>query len=624
MEGICGIISLDRPDASLLEKARAMASHLSDGESLEFSSIFGDGWAFAAGGWQSNGFDPITFVFQDEHLAVVGVADILNRDELTARHRLPKDRTGELIAALYRADQQNWPLRLRGTFALVIFDKAHQKFCAVTDRVGIRPLYWTMRDNQFYFSSRLQSIARACQGLEIDRTMVYTYLQYSMIPSPFTIYRNVQKLEPGFLIQGNGREQKLLRYWDISVAEKLPAHESEIADQVYEAVAASVANMRNGQNGQMDPTCFLSGGTDSSTICGLLTKTSNQPVRAVSIGFPENGYDEMYYARIAAKAFALDHREYYMQPHDVLDNFLKIGAVYDEPFENASVFPAYHCARMAREQGARHMFAGDGGDEIFGGNQRYSDQQVFRNYFKLPKSVRHGVLEPLLLDRLEKIPVSLFRKGGSYIRRANMKEVDRIYSYSYVTDEEMFSPDFLSTVDQETTFGIREKHFNQLDGAVLLDRHLYLDMKLTVTDNDLRKVTRMCELAGVRVHYPFLDHPVIELGFRIPVNLKLKGTYGLRHIFKRAFAELLPPEILAKKKHGFGLPISEWLRRNPQIKAFAHDLLFDPKHLQRGYFRPEFVNTLWQRHLNDDTPYYGTIVYQLLMLELWHRLQVDS
>lgn len=223
MEGICGIISLDRSVANLTEKARAMASHLSDGETSEFSSISGDGWAFAAGGWQANGFDPITFAFQNEHLAVVGVVDILNREELAAQHCLPPNRTGEVIAALYRADHQNWPLHLRGTFVLVVFDKAQQKFCAATDRVGIRPLYWTMRDNQFYFSSRLQSIARACRGLEIDRTMVYTYVHYSMIPSPFTIYKNVQKLAPGFLIQGNRREQKLLRYWDISVDEKLPA-----------------------------------------------------------------------------------------------------------------------------------------------------------------------------------------------------------------------------------------------------------------------------------------------------------------------------------------------------------------------------------------------------------------
>lgn len=117
---------------------------------------------------------------------------------------------------------------------------------------------------------------------------------------------------------------------------------------------------------------------------------------------------------------------------------------------------------------------------------------------------------------------------------------------------------------------------------------------------------------------------MIELGFRIPVSLKLKGTYGLRYIFKRAFAELLPPEILSKKKHGFGLPIAEWLRREPEIKKIAYDLLFDQKHLQRGYFKPEFVNALWQLHLNDNTPYYGTIIYQMLMLELWHRLHVDS
>jgi asparagine synthase (glutamine-hydrolysing) len=128
----------------------------------------------------------------------------------------------------------------------------------------------------------------------------------------------------------------------------------------------------------------------------------------------------------------------------------------------------------------------------------------------------------------------------------------------------------------------------------------------------------------VRVRYPFLDHPVIELGFRIPASLKLKGSHGLRYIFKRAFAELLPPEILSKKKHGFGLPIAEWLRRDPKIKEFAYNVLFNQKHLQRGYFKPEFVKALWQHQLNDNTPYYGTIVYQMLMLELWHRLHVDS
>lgn len=624
MEGICGIISLHHSGANLIEKVQAMAGHLSDGEALEFSSIFGEGWAFATGGWQANASDPITFVFQDEHLAIVGVADILNREELAARYRLPKDRTGELIAALCQADQRNWPLRLRGAFALVVFDKAQRKFCAATDRVGIRPLYWAVRENQLYFSSRLKSITRACRELEIDRSMVYTYAHYSMIPSPFTIYQDVQKLEPGFLIQSDGRTREPVCYWDISVAEKLPAHEREIADQIYQTVAVAVASMRNGQNGHTDPACFLSGGTDSSSICGLLTKVSSQPVRAISIGFPENGYDEMHYARVAAKAFDLEHHEYYMQPQDVLDIFLKIAAAYDEPYENASVFPAYHCARIAREQGAQYMFAGDGGDEIFAGNKRYGEQQIFRNYFKIPQPVRRLVLEPLLLGRLEKIPLSLFRKGASYIRRAQMKEVERIFSYRYVTDEERFSPDFLTAVDRPQVLGIRENHFNRLGDAAPLDRHLYMDMKLTITDNDLRKVTRMCELAGVRVRYPFLDHAVIELGFRIPARLKLKSSDGLRYIFKRAFAGLLPPEILSKKKHGFGLPISEWLRREPKIKEFAYDLLFDQKHLQRGYFKPEFIKALWRLQLTDETPYYGTLVYQMMMLELWHRLHVDS
>ena len=619
MEGICGIIALQNREIDLKPRVQKMAEFLTDGEILDASCISGKGWALSAGGWQREGLKPVAFTMEDEHLKIAGVADLANIDELARQFGHASGDLGRIVVSLVKANPKHWAQQLRGSFAITVFDAKTGQFNAVIDRVGIRPLYWCVKNELFYFGSRLRTISSICPQLEIDYSMLYGYIHYSMIPSPLTIFKEVQKLEPGCLVKGQGGSVSKSRYWDMLADQKIPESEQHIAQNLYEVVSDSLASALKRQN----QACFLSGGTDSSAICGLMSKSYSKPVQAISIGFPENGYDEMHYARIAAKAFNLDHHEYYMQPDDILADISKISAAYDEPFDNSSVFPAYYCAKIARANGANYMLAGDGGDEIFAGNERYGAQQIFRNYFKIPSLLRKQGLEPILLDRLEKLPVPLFRKAASYIRRANLSEVERIFSYRYVADEDMFAPEFLEMIDRFRVFNVRESHFNRLENAENLDRHLYMDMKLTITDNDLRKVTRMCELAGVRVEYPYLDQNVIELGFRIPTALKLKGSKGLRYIFKRAFSDLLPDEILKKEKHGFGLPISQWFRKEPKIKEFAGDVLFDPRHLTRGYYKSGFLDKIWRLQLQDQTPYYGTIIYQMLMLELWHREHHD-
>jgi asparagine synthase (glutamine-hydrolysing) len=624
MEGICGIISFGESLPNRHGKMERMANSLSDGEPLNISTIGGPNWALACAGWKEPFWPSITFCYQDGDLALAGIADILNLQELAARYKVRAGDCGTVLAACHQADEAGWPLFVRGNFALVIYNDRQKRLTAVTDRVGIRPLVWRREGQCYYFSSRLDAIKQASNGLEINPTAVYAYLHHSMIPSPYTIYKDTHKLEPGFVLTADSARCKVKRYWDLSIAPKTLEPESAIATMVYDRIQSAVVSSRDGVASEAELGCFLSGGTDSSSICGLLSRQSIAPVAAYSIGFPENGYDEMLYARIAAQAYKLAHRELYVHPHDVLELLPPVVAAYDEPFANSSALPAFSCARLAMQEGRHYLIAGDGGDEIFGGNERYATQQLFRNYFKIPGFIRAGVLEPLLLDRLEKVPLPLFHKAGSYIRRAKLSDVERLASYRYVTDEEMFAPEFLAQVDREEVHAINRAHFDRLDDAAPLDRHLYLDMKITITDNDLRKVTRMCELAHVRVRYPMLDHPVIELGFRIPAPLKLKGTNGLRYIFKQAFRDLLPKEILAKSKHGFGLPISQWLRNDPMVRRMGQDLLLRPGRSQRGYFAQGFVENLWQWQLSDKTPYYGTIVWELLMLEAWHRVHMDG
>lgn len=619
MEGICAIISFHQPVADIQNKIQAMAQALSDGEGLNISTQSDTNWALASGAWQEDHWPQIAFVHREEDLAVAGVAEVYNLDELAEKYRVRNKTLGHVISMLYRREQRDWPLQIRGTCAVIILDLKENRFLAVTDRIGIRPLHWYRRNNVYYLSSRIRPIRRLNKDLQVDPNAIYAYIHHHMIPSPLTIYKDVQKLEPGYFLEADGKSHKLKRYWDITTEPKIDASEKEIAEKVYQTIDRAVALMRQDITDEKQMACFLSGGTDSSSICGLLSKRNQNPVAAYSIGFPENGYDEMFYARAAAKVYGLNHIEYYMQPDDVLNPLQNVAAVYDEPFNNSSVFPAYILARKAKENGVNFLLAGDGGDEIFAGNERYGAQQVFQNYFRIPAILRNLFLEPLLLGRLEKLPLGLFRKAGSYIRRAKLPELERLLSYRYFNDDQIFTEEFVSICDPLSTMQIAARHYNALNGASSLDKHLYLDMKHTITDNDLRKVTRMCELAHMRVRYPMLDYPVVELGFQIPTELKLRGTSGLRYIFKRAFRELLPQDILTKSKWGFGLPISQWLRNDLRIKTYAYELLFDPRHLQRGYFQPDFIQKLWQLQLNDKTPYYGTLVWQLIMLEEWHR-----
>jgi asparagine synthase (glutamine-hydrolysing) len=624
MEGICGLISFDGTLENPSQMIDEMALALSDGESLGVSKVTGSNWALACTSWKEDHWRPITFAHQDGKLAVVGVADVYNLRGLAEQHNVSVENIGEVVAALFRSEPKEWALQMRGNFAVIIMDNESQRFVAATDRVGIRPVYWHRRGNTYYISSRINGISRLCRSLEIDDGAIYAYIHHSMIPSPYTIYKNVQKLEPGFLLKADVRQHSLVQYWDITNMPKLSESEDKIAERVYECINDAVLLMRDGITKDGELACFLSGGTDSSSICGLLSRNSGAPIRAYSVGFSETDYNEMVYAKTAAKEFGLALHDVYLRPKDVIELLPYIVGAYDEPYGNASAIAALYCVRSAARDDVLHMFAGDGGDEIFAGNERYAEQQLFRDYFRIPGTVRDYIIEPLLANRFQRLPFWFFRKARSYIRRAKMCDIDRLYSYQYATDEEMFDPTFLSRCNRESMANIAREHFNHLPDAAPLDRHLYLDMKLTVTDNDLRKVTRMCEVAHVRVRYPMLDYPVVELGFHIPADLKLKGTSNLRYIFKQAFRDLLPRKILKKRKHGFGVPIARWLRTDRRIRDFASKLLFDKRCVNRGYLLPSFVKKLWDMHLNGRNDIYYSMIWNLIMFEAWHLEHIEN
>jgi asparagine synthase (glutamine-hydrolysing) len=312
-------------------------------------------------------------------------------------------------------------------------------------------------------------------------------------------------------------------------------------------------------------------------------------------------------------------------PEDALDALPRLVEAFDEPLGNNSAIGPYISARAARESGGTRLLAGDGGDEIFGGNARYTHDRLFGLYHGIPAALRRRVLEPALgmLPAAAPGPLGLLQR---YVRRANIPNPLRFYSYEFLVAQEaarLLSPEFLAAVDLDAPYGVIRTHFDRVQASAELDRLMYLDLKVTIGDNDLLKVTRTAELAGVATRFPLLDHPLVEFTGTLPARFRVRG-FEKRHLFRHAFRSLLPAEILGKRKHGFGVPTSAWLRSHPGFVAVVRDTLLSGKARQRGYFRAGAIEDLLDRHAADTTPYYGDVLWTFFMLEMWHGSHVDS
>lgn len=341
-----------------------------------------------------------------------------------------------------------------------------------------------------------------------------------------------------------------------------------------------------------------------------------EAVHSYSIGFDAQGFDEIEYARIAAARFGLNSREYYVTPEDVLEAIPLITAAYDEPFANESAIPAYYCAKLAAEDGRELVLAGDGGDELFGGNKRYRTQLVFDWYRRVPGWAQRS-LEPLLFGFPGGDRIMPIRKARSYVRQAKEPMPDRMENYNFLHRtplQEIFEPEFLAEVDPEGPLdNLREVYARPQDVSTL-NRMLHLDLKLTLADNDLRKVSRTAQLAGVEVRFPLLDERIAEFAAKVPPHLLLKGS-KLRYFFKKALSELLPKEIIHKRKHGFGLPVGLWTESHPGLRQLMDDSLARAR--DRGIVKPEYIDWLLQQHGQTHATYYGVMMWVLMMLEQW-------
>jgi asparagine synthase (glutamine-hydrolysing) len=533
----------------------------------------------------------------------------------------PSGGAAKLIADYYRKYGSSFLNELHGAFSLALWDQRSRSLIIAVDRLGIKRLCYAEDGPAIIFATQPSGILA---GKRIPKNVslpaITDYFSYNVIPAPKTAFERIHKVSPGHYLLWNESGIQTKRYWDMSYSENARGTPQALAQELLSGMKSAVRSASAGID-HSRAGCFLSGGTDSSSIVGLCTELHKRPVKAFSIGFSEERFNELEYARLAATHFRAQHVEGRLSAEDALDIVDKIVAAYDEPFANSSAIPSYFCAKLAHENGIEVLLAGDGGDELFGGNERYRKEQVFHSYQKIPSALRERIIEPVFAKNGE----TGLNKIQNYIQTAKMGNPERYCRWRML---QKFSPELVLGAEMPFRNGHSDLlaamrgHYKSAPAHSELNRLLYVDVKMTLGDDDLPKVTRTAEMAGVSVRFPYLDHELAEFSGRLPADLKVHKLEK-RYLFKLATQQLLPKEILQKKKHGFGLPIGLWLKTHSKWHARAKEVLFDPKTYQRGYFRREFVEQLFANMQQDATPYFGDLIWVFLMLELWHRHHIE-
>lgn len=503
--------------------------------------------------------------------------------------------------------------QVSGAYAVVIVDASRKSVFLAIDRFAVQTLCYCLDGQKLSFSDRADCVEG--RGKDLDPQAIFDFLFFHMIPAPRTIFRKVRRLPAahGVLIDEEGVQE--IRHWPLKFdehhREPFPVARDTFRKLIRDGVAEEIS-------GHTRVGAFLSGGTDSSTVAGMLCEVTGAPAPSYSIGFEAEGYDEMEYARLAARHFGCEHHEYYVTPADLVASIPAVAQHYDQPFGNSSALPAYYCAKMAKADGCTKLLAGDGGDELFGGNSRYATQRMFEFYHDIPQAIRQ-LIEPMCGDAslLRRIPG--LRQATGYVRHSRVPMPDRLQTFNLIMQLDpatVLTADFLAQIDLAEPSDHMWGTWNECKADSLINRMLAYDWRYTLADSDLPKVRGATSMADIEVGFPLLGDRLTDFSMSLPPDWKLR-RFKLRWFFKEALRGFLPDEILTKKKQGFGLPFGVWATRNPELKQLAEESLLSLA--GRGIVRADFVQRLFSEHLPGHPGYYGEMVWILMMLEQWIR-----
>lgn len=559
---------------------------------------------------------------EDRSVWVVHNGEIYNFQSLRQKlknlgHSFSTRSDTEVIVHSYEEWGEDGVQRLRGMFAFALRDKRRNKLILVRDRLGIKPLYYTLlKDKTLVFASELKALLlhpEVKRSLNHEALDLFLTLEY--IPAPHTIFKNIFKLPPGcFLVYDNGRVE-IKTYWSL---ESLPSDQKSdlnpepLKQRLYTLLEESV---RLRLQSDVPLGAFLSGGLDSSTIVALMKDLGCSPLRTFSVGFEEASYDELKHARRIAQKFQTDHQEYILKP-DITDLAQRLIHHLDEPFGDFSIFPTYLISQMARQQ-VKVILTGDGSDEIFGGYEHYQAQSISR--WPLVPFIGKA-LGPMI----RKIPPSARKKGvWNKARRfsqglehfSHLRHLRWMMFLSTSDKNGLYTPELqqklsgLGPLSEKTPFRSVFDHLSSLDD---INTELYIDLKTYLPDDILVKVDRMSMAASLEARVPFLDHRLVEFVFGLPGPLKVKGL-TTKWCLKKTMAGILPEKTIHRSKEGFSIPMKAWLRT--ELKDFLLDTLSEDRINREGLFQSVSVKRMIDAHMkgkeNHSHPLWSLVVFEV-------------
>ena len=543
------------------------------------------------------------------------------RRELEGRgHRFSTESDTEVIVHLYEDMGEGCVHRLRGMFAFALWDRRDRKLLLARDRIGIKPLFYYHRSGRLVFASEIKSLLRHPDvPKDLNLPSLYYFLTFLYIPAPHTIFKGIKKLPPGHILSWTEGRPVLRQYWDLHFPEPDVRPEEYYRERIYELLRESV---RMRMISDVPLGAFLSGGVDSSTVVGLMSEVSSEPVRTFSIGYGRKAesYNELEYARIVARHFGTEHHEYIVEP-DVVELLPKIVWYLDEPFADSSTIPTFLVSEVARKH-VKVCLSGIGGDEVFGGYPRYMGERLAGYYEILPLILRKHMLAKMV----ELIPESTESRNipgwiKRFVRGGALRPEDRYISWISFLDRGQAMRLFRAGPpgDDSLPFDIHRRLYRNNDAGNSLDRIFYLDVKTYLPDDLLAMGDRMSMANSLELRVPFCDHEVIEFSATIPYALKLKG-FKLKSLLKRTVQPLLPEPIIKRKKQGFMIPLAKWFQ--DELRGYVDDLLSKERIEKRGYFRYEYIRWVLDQHRRNRRNF-TDLIFALVSLELWHQMYMD-
>ncbi|HEY6247768.1 MAG TPA: asparagine synthase (glutamine-hydrolyzing) [Pyrinomonadaceae bacterium] len=557
---------------------------------------------------------------EDGSVTIVFNGEIYNFLELKPKleslgHTFKTHSDTEAIVHAYEQFGPNCVDHLRGMFAFAIWDAKARTLFVARDRVGKKPLYYTTSpEGTFVFGSELKSLlAHPDVQRELDPKALDAYLTLGYVPDPLSIFRNINKLAPGHYLTFSDDGVRVNRYWDFNFEPVAARSETDYLAELRELLDESV---RLRLISDVPLGAFLSGGIDSSTVVAMMARHMGQPVKTFSIGFHEDSYNELKYARLTAQKFNTDHHEFFVTP-DICSIVDELVWHFDEPFADSSAIPTYMVSKLARDH-VTVVLSGDGGDELFAGYTRYVVDRKRQGFARLPKPLRESLMRPLS----EALPHAAW--GRNYLHNVSLDPISRyldsVSVFTSLNRNSLYTSDFKSNLGSSSYVPtLFNDLVNHVQTGESLDQLLYLDSKTYLPGDILTKVDRMSMAVSLEARAPLLDHKLIEFVTNVPASLKLSGL-ETKYLLKQAVRDLVPAEILNRPKQGFGVPIQEWI--NQQLRSRVRETLTEPRTRQRGYLNSQYVDVLLDEHERGRRDH-SMGLWALFMLELWHRQFVD-